>query len=64
MKSQNNSVHYEIYADNCDGTVIVKNLQQENYFICLAREVVSNKKLLEKFSGKDAKHINAIAYNP
>jgi hypothetical protein len=53
-----NKIRYELYAENHrDKTLIIKNLEQDNYFVCTATEIFNDAKLLEGFSNKDISFI-------
>jgi hypothetical protein len=59
--ANSNNICYELYSDNCDGTVTIKNLLQDNYFICCARQVLENENIVKGLSDKNIAHIKAIA---
>lgn len=47
------NVRFKLHAENRDGTLIIRNLEQNNYFISTPVELVHNKNLLDGFSRED-----------
>lgn len=47
------SIRFKLHAENRNGTLIIRNLEQNNYFISTPVDLVHNKNLLDGFSRED-----------
>lgn len=48
-----NSVDFKIHAENQDGSLIIENIKQKNFFISTSQKLMQDKNLLNKFSKND-----------
>ncbi len=60
-KQHNPSIRYELYTeDHRNGTLVVKNIEQNNFFVTTANKVLADKNLLQGFSKKHIAYIKTI----
>lgn len=51
---------FELYAQNKDDSLIIKNLEQNNFFQCTVKDLLANPKLLTGFSSGDINFIKQL----
>jgi hypothetical protein len=55
------TVRYELFAENMNGTLVIKNLEQNNFFISTPKKILENKQLLQGFAPEHVTRINLVA---
>lgn len=53
-------IRFELYAQNKDDSLIVKNIEQNNFFQCTVEQLLANPNLLEGFSKSDINFIKQL----
>lgn len=53
-------IRFELYAQNKDDSLIIKNLEQDNFFQCTVRQLLANPNLLAGFSDNDITFIKQL----
>ena len=59
----NSPFRFKIYAQNHDDTLIIKNNEEDNFFIQSVEDILANTQLIDDFSPKDRGIIEAIIAN-
>lgn len=59
-EQNNNTIKYDIYAQNSNGDLIVRNLEKNNYFIRAAQEIMNDAQLLQGFPPKQIEFIKVL----
>jgi hypothetical protein len=59
--TNNTVVRYELFAENRNGTLIIKNLEQNNYFMTTAQKLLVDKQLLQGFPAADIVRVKLAA---
>jgi hypothetical protein len=54
-------IRYRLYAQNRNGKLIIKNIEQNNYFVRHPKEVIADKNILEGLSLEDKEFVEKIA---
>jgi hypothetical protein len=57
----NKRIRYELFAENMNGTLVIKNLEQNNFFISTPKKILENKQLLQGFAPEHVIRINLVA---
>lgn len=55
------NVRFKLHAENRNGVLTIRNIEQNNYFISTALDLVHNKDLLCGFSKQDIAYIGVSA---
>jgi hypothetical protein len=53
--------YYQLYAQNRDNQLVIKNMSQNNYFTISAKNLLNNPKLLQHFTPEEIEIIKFIA---
>jgi len=55
------AIHYQLYAQNRNGSLIIKNIRENNYFIRDPNEVIHDPDIFSFLSREDAEFVKILS---